>query len=61
MEEIKPCPWCGGRATIFTNEYEGTFIIKCNHNRCPVNPELLVEYIDKQEAIEAWNTREGEK
>lgn len=52
MEELKPCPFCGGEAVrkcIFPNRY---FFVECKN--CHVS---LPFKGTKEEAIEAWNRR----
>ena len=48
--ELKPCPFCGGKA-----EYEGLYVYctKC-YVRMPNEP-------DEAEAITAWNTRHSDR
>ena len=56
MEELKPCPFCGGNVEIVTadpwSEEEDTFRIICQ--KCDI---VAVFYLPKQEAIKAWNRR----
>ena len=63
MEELKPCPFCGGKAFIETVEphthtlaafmpyYGGGTFIECQKCSCAISAET------KEEAIEAWNRR----
>ena len=57
MEELKNCPFCGGKAKIF-NIYASGFIPKCLNSyyldSCNCS---LGEYETKEQAIKAWNTR----
>ena len=61
-EELKPCPFCGGKAEVRTLTYKDTKVygIFCL-------PDLEAEYshghfidnyANKQEAIAAWNRRD---
>ena len=52
IEELKPCPFCGGDAEI-TKWHEGYFV-ECKKQRCG---GTIGAYKAKQKAIEAWNTR----
>lgn len=55
-EELKPCPFCGGRA-IFSDTPKG-YRVQCiaRSNGCPVN--MRTHYtLSRREAIDAWNTR----
>ena len=60
-EELKPCPFCGGKAKLMTMEYDGqkcygVFCIadlaqRYQHSHCIDN------YGSKETAIEVWNRR----
>ena len=52
IEELKPCPFCGGDAEI-TKWHEGYFV-ECKKQRCG---GTIGAYKTEEEAIEAWNTR----
>ena len=56
MAELKPCPFCGGEARpkLYHNK-ECTWIrhyVQCE--RCDV---AIPKYLNREVAIEAWNTR----
>ena len=52
LAELKPCPFCGGKAQI---NYAGAdLLILCS--KCLVRTE---SYHTKAEAVEAWNRRAG--
>ena len=54
MAELKPCPFCGGKAQIEKNE---DFVdVSCKDMFCRGWTSCL-EYKTKQQAIEAWNRR----
>lgn len=62
--ELKPCPFCGGRALLrqITDKAspEGEFVIAaCDllHNQCLVSPSAGAD--TAAEAVVAWNTRSG--
>ncbi len=63
MEELKPCPFCGGEAT--TSEKEGLQdnwppgwgFVGCQRCRCYMNWNHGER--GKKLAIETWNTRSG--
>lgn len=67
MEEIKPCPWCGKIPKIYKNRNKfinsnpphEVWFGKCINDSCKIRPYTLVYYKTEQEAIKAWNTREG--
>lgn len=56
MNELKPCPFCGGEACIQRHEFIGyadTFGVVCLDCCC----ETRQFFETKKEAIEAWNRR----
>jgi Lar family restriction alleviation protein len=58
MNELKPCPFCGGDAEMDTIErYDGAniFFVKCT--TCQMTMPLKSAY---SEAIAAWNSRAGD-
>lgn len=60
MEELKPCPFCGGepekRNTKSFSEWYG-FYYACG---CELAPTTAL-YRDKEQALKAWNKRANEK
>lgn len=63
MTEIKPCPFCGGKAdsdSWLTNKnmVHGTGWIGCRNCRCFIN--YVKGNSGKKLAIEAWNRRADE-
>lgn len=57
--ELKPCPFCGGKAQITKHNYKTWRLRAECENRnttCPVN--MRTHHHDEEEdVIEAWNTR----
>ena len=54
MDELKPCPFCGGTPiTVVDDETEEKFGVKCFKCGGSIYPEKETLY----EAIEAWNRR----
>ena len=51
MEQLKPCPFCGGEAKVLYLPNKCGWNVYCR--MCEV--EML--YDSEQEAIEAWNRR----
>lgn len=64
-EELRPCPFCGGEATlkdarkclvVSRFSYIFPFSVGCENEHCEVKPYTL--YCDTEaEAIAAWNRR----
>lgn len=56
MSELKPCPFCGGEATVFIKDWDNRadeYKIVCM--KCGVQQEEFRH--EKAKAIEAWNRR----
>lgn len=60
MSELKPCPFCGGEASIAV--LYGLFAVGCNSgSNCPGNIEKCAPmYFEKETAKEYWNKRAGD-
>lgn len=61
MNELKPCPFCGGEATVFASSEGGVFVV-CM--KCQVRTHTLVDTLAYnkptnavKKVIEAWNRR----
>ena len=55
--ELKPCPFCGGRAT-FSEKAHGIFGVDCNTKNCQGNHSNdLTGYLTEVVAFEKWNSR----
>ena len=54
MAELKPCPFCGGRAVIFSTQY-GTHI-ECEHYD-PDSHRVQISEKTRDKATKAWNRR----
>lgn len=63
MEELKPCPFCGGEAIINTERrHSGTAekfcFIGCRTSGCIASIHSMNRYyLTPEEAVEAWNRR----
>ena len=62
MSELKPCPFCGGKAelshTDITSEYGRTSFVFCT--KCTASGRMISvspKYCSDECAIEAWNRR----
>lgn len=56
LSGLKPCPFCGGTATLEKDELIDTWFIEC-HNDCIGNPFGLLPETKKEDVINAWNKR----
>ena len=62
MTDLKPCPFCGGEATIKKVSSETIapfFVAVCRQDSCLLG-EYQKDYSSDDEASKAWNTRPGE-
>ena len=53
--ELKPCPFCGGKAEH--EIFDDGFLVWCRVECKPCGVTLTVPYVVGEEAIEAWNRR----
>ena len=51
MSELKPCPFCGGEAEVFSSIFDVWRVV------CKNNCRAMEDPTDKAAAITAWNTR----
>ena len=60
MNELKPCPFCGGKAALEDYGLNGNFkIVKCAE--CGARTKLFLKGLTLgEDAIEAWNRRANE-
>lgn len=61
MEKLKPCPFCEGKAQIFTDDEMGylgnnQYLVKCENCLCGTG-----HYGNPGYAIKAWNKRVNEE
>jgi Lar family restriction alleviation protein len=54
MDKLKPCPFCGGEACVYSDGWGVWFGVSC---KCGHHTD---EFRTEQEAIEAWNKRKGD-
>lgn len=52
--ELKPCPFCGGEATLYRvpNTPMVLYGVKCEKCDCRIHPRVL-----RKDAVYAWNRR----
>lgn len=57
MDELKPCPFCGGKAKRHVSVFTKQVQVYCSlSNRCRVHP--CTDFYEKQkDADESWNKR----
>jgi len=56
MNELKPCPFCGGEVEIYeAQELIYPYTIECQECTCHMG-----RYSDRDEIIETWNRRVDE-
>lgn len=53
--ELKPCPFCGGEATMVKGIVMGTNTFTCG--KCGADVMFFGAELDAKKAIEAWNRR----
>ena len=54
MAELKPCPFCGGKAKLLSRG--GLHYVVCWEKACRITPRTTW-HNTKEKAIEAWNRR----
>lgn len=59
MTDLKPCPFCGGKARVRVSDSISVMRIECTE--CHVaTTTFIADSIGESEAVEAWNTRHVE-
>ena len=58
MSELKPCPFCGGEATLRYEPSPGVYYVHCD--TCGSETGNTGLYRKEDKAIDAWNTRNKE-
>lgn len=57
MEELKPCPFCGGEASVIGKPHETKFCVGCGDDTCLGFSGLGWLYGTEEDAAAAWNRR----
>lgn len=59
--ELKPCPFCGGKARIedISTEDEKYYMMQCTNDECGASACFGDHSTSKSKAIAAWNRRAG--
>jgi Lar family restriction alleviation protein len=53
-EKLKPCPFCGGKGSMFIGQFGTFYYVSCESCKAQTT-----EYTTRAEAIEAWNKQVG--
>ena len=66
MSELKPCPFCGGKAGVGVTKksVRNQYAVCCSNTRCIANRlgnPFVMHYLSEAEAIEAWNRRANDE
>lgn len=62
MSELKPCPFCGGKAIVRDATYGANIsatVVYCGNKECVIKPSTAYRRVRKK-AIEEWNRRASE-
>jgi len=54
--ELKPCPWCKGRAVVQTVLGTDSRVLCHPSNQCDIHP-VSPWFRSREEAVAAWNRR----
>lgn len=57
MDELRPCPFCGGEARVVGKPHEAVFCVGCGDDTCLGFSGLGWLYGTEEEAAAAWNRR----
>ena len=57
-DELRECPFCGGKAELNVQKSTGHCRVLCETDGC-MNYAFRVSYLTKEAAINAWNKRVG--
>ena len=58
MTELKPCPFCGGKAVMWRTTWD--VFIECEHYSTEEH-RVMMQAPTEQKAAALWNERAGEK
>ena len=61
MAELKPCPFCGGKARLFVNGGVRVICSKCYAGTKILTDNMGYESNAVETVVEAWNRRAGEE
>ena len=63
MINLKPCPFCGGKAVMISEPYtHDRFLVACKNRGEVCKCEPCTNWFDTpEEAAEVWNRRENER
>ena len=55
-EKLKPCPFCGGVATLEHSQASGAFQVRCEGKKCHIWPETYWDHSEEW-VRSMWNRR----
>lgn len=58
MIDLKPCPFCGGKAEIMMDDDWSEWDVSCSNRNC-ILYEWAGRFNTREEAIAEWNRRDG--
>ena len=68
MTEVKPCPFCGGKAAVMCSQCEGETTVAVVCQACHTGIFRVKSYIwegwkykNATDAVDAWNRRKDEQ
>ena len=65
MEELRPCPFCGGKGSMRKDEKHDVAFVRCLKCGCKTASAHRLMYDDWSEAVQIatdlWNIREGDR
>lgn len=57
MDELKPCPFCGGKARLLVNDGVRVICSKCYVGTMILTDDVVRETNAVEMVVEAWNRR----
>lgn len=57
--DLKPCPFCGGKAELLPYGKTGNYTVICRNDKCQAS--FILPVFSRVDAIKAWNERAGDE
>lgn len=57
MADLKPCPFCGGKARLFVSDGVGVICSKCYASTRIMSDKIEYDSSAVETVVEAWNRR----